>query len=398
MISKPKFQNLYVGPRAIFDPNYIPPQLLFRKRELKSLNSILTDSLYDEFSLNILYQGITGIGKKSIVNKVLEDLSVENKNSTPFQTISIDCKEKTPEELIISLLAEMIKESNLNFNLNSLLNSRISYLWNAFKLASRRLTQDSYLLIIFNNIEYLEPETFRKFLHLGKELNISIISTINNVLRTSTLDIISEFDQKKKLEFFTYNELFSILKQRASLTFLHEVDKELIELITDLIFEYYVPVPGKGIDIFRDIYPSLKDQRFIKHYELLELSQNHFDTSGSIDEFSMLTYLSEEDLLTIIFLDNLTNHFINKSNYYITSKELKELYDVSIESLEYEKDSTEFKKLIEMLEKIGILSPSKKSIIDQQYISNEPLNCIYFFMITNPNQLKAIIDTVFGYH
>ena len=118
MISKSKFQDLYIGPRAIFDPNYIPPQLLFRKKELKSLNSLLTDSLYDEFSLNILYQGIQGIGKKSIVNKTLENLSVENKNS--IQTIKIDCKEKGPEELIVSLLAEINKESNLNFNINYL--------------------------------------------------------------------------------------------------------------------------------------------------------------------------------------------------------------------------------------------------------------------------------------
>ena len=395
MISKSKFQDLYIGPRAIFDPNYIPPQLLFRKKELKSLNSLLTDSLYDEFSLNILYQGIQGIGKKSIVNKTLENLSVENKNS--IQTIRIDCKEKGPEELIVSLLAEINKESNLSFNINSLLNSKISSLWNTFKLASRKLAQDSYLLLIFNNIEYLEPETFRKFLHLGKELNITTINTINNVLRTSTLDILSDFDQKNKLEFFTYNELFSILKQRASLTFLHEVDKELIELITDLIFEYYVPVPGKGIDLFRDIYPSLKDQRYIKLNNMLEISQNHFDTSGSIDEFSMLTFLSEEDLLTIIFLDNLSNHFIAKPNYYITSKELKELFDISCESLDFEKSSSEFKALIDILEKIGILSPSKKSIIEKKYISNDPLNCIYFFLFVNPNQLKAIIDAVFGH-
>ena len=395
MISKPKFLDLYVGPRAIFDPNYIPPQLLFRKRELKSLNSLLTDSLYDEFSLNILYQGIQGIGKKSIFNKTLENLSVENKNS--IQTIKIDCKEKGPEELIVSLLAEINNESNLNFNIDSLLNSKISSLWNTFKLASRKLAQDSYLLLIFNNIEYLEPETFRKFLHLGKELNITTITTINNVLRTSTLDILSDFDQKNKLEFFTYNELFSILKQRASLTFLQEVDKELIELITDLIFEYYVPVPGKGIDLFRDIYPSLKDQRYIKLNNMLEISQNHFDTSGSIDEFSMLTFLSEEDLLTIIFLDNLSNHFITKPSYYITSKELKELFDISCESLDFEKSSSEFKALIDILEKIGILSPSKKSIIEKKYISNDPLNCIHFFLIVNPNQLKAIIDAVFGH-
>ena len=98
----------------------------------------------------------------------------------------------------------------------------------------------------------------------------------------------------------------------------------------------------------------------------------------------------------IILLDNLFNQFINKSNYYITSKELKELYDVSCESLEYEKNLQEFKNLIEMIQKIGIISPSRKSILEKKYILNDPLNCVYYFMNVNPSQLKAIVDAVFG--
>ena len=84
MISKSNIGNDYIGPRAIFDPDYVPPKILFRKTEVNTLYSILTDSVNDEFPINILYQGIQGIGKKVIINKVLKDLIRDNLYTSPF--------------------------------------------------------------------------------------------------------------------------------------------------------------------------------------------------------------------------------------------------------------------------------------------------------------------------
>jgi len=396
MIGKTKFQNIYEGPRALFDPNYVPPELLFRKKEQNSLLSILKDSLNDAFSLNLLYQGIEGIGKKVLVNKVLSDLQIKNKQELAFQTIKVNCKEKSLEELIVSIIAEMVKNSNINFDLNSILNSKVSHLWNTFKLLSKKIGQDKNIIFIFNNIENINPEIFKKFLLLGKELNTTTISTVNNISKASILDLLTFFDQKKKLNFFTYNELLTILKQRIALTFSYEIEIDILEYITDLIFENYVPVPGKGIDIIRDIYPILKEKKNLSQVELLDLTSSHFDNSTSLDEFNMLNFVFEEDFLTVIFLDNLSNFFINKSVYYMTSNELKDLYDSSCELIEYEKDITEFNNLVEKLQRIGIIKRSKKSILEGKYTSNDPLNCVYFFTSVNPHQLKAVIDVVFG--
>jgi len=51
MIVKPHLNDStgYVGPRAIYDPNFIPPRLLFRKKEVNTLSSILRDSISDKF-------------------------------------------------------------------------------------------------------------------------------------------------------------------------------------------------------------------------------------------------------------------------------------------------------------------------------------------------------------
>ncbi len=395
MISTPKVNNSsYVGPRALFDAHYVPPKILYRNREEKSLFSILKDSFSDDFSLSILYQGIQGIGKQVIINKVIRDLSNLN---TEFLNIQVDCREKNLEEIIISLLTKIGQNQNTNFNFKSIINSNISNLWNLFKLMCRKV--DHNLIFIFNNIEHLEPEIFKKFLQYGKDTSVSFLATVNQALKPSTLDLISEFDLKKKLNYFSYKELFDILKQRVSLTFLREVDKELVEFITDLIFEHYVPVPGKGIEILREVYPVLNQQVSLNNLEISEILRNQFVSLQATDEFSMLSYISEAELLTIIFLDNLSNHFLKNSNLYITIKELKDLYLVSCELIDYEKDMEEFKNFITTLRNNGILNASKKNNLnDYRNFSDNILNYKFYFMVINPRQLKSILDAIFNKH
>jgi len=384
----------FVGPKALFDPNYIPPQILHRKKEQNSLISILTDSISDKFSLNILYQGIHGIGKKAIVNKVINDLSIQNKGDVNIQKISIDCKQKDFEELIFSILADLINICKYKIDYDSLLNSNLSHMWNVFKLLCKRI--DYNLFIIFTNVEYLKPEIFKKFLHIAKEANITSIYTVNKILQPVKFDLISEFDFKKKLNYFTYKELYSILKQRTLLALSHAVDEELIKYITDLVCEQYVPVPGKSIEILRDLYPILRNKQNFKNSEIIELCQNHFDQMQIHDEFSMLNYISEEDFLNIIFLDNLSNYFMSKMNYYVSLKELEELYYVSCESLGYEKNFNEFHNLIKELLNIGILRPSKKALRSKNsHFSDKTIIKDSYFMVMSPNQLKTIIDTLF---
>jgi Cdc6-like AAA superfamily ATPase len=367
---------------------------LYRNREEKSLFSILKDSFSDDFSLSILYQGIQGIGKQVIINKVIRDLSNLN---TEFLNIQVDCREKNLEEIIISLLTKIGQNQNTNFNFKSIINSNISNLWNLFKLMCRKV--DHNLIFIFNNIEHLEPEIFKKFLQYGKDTSVSFLATVNQALKPSTLDLISEFDLKKKLNYFSYKELFDILKQRVSLTFLREVDKELVEFITDLIFEHYVPVPGKGIEILREVYPVLNQQVSLNNLEISEILRNQFVSLQATDEFSMLSYISEAELLTIIFLDNLSNHFLKNSNLYITIKELKDLYLVSCESIDYEKDMEEFKNFITTLRNNGILNASKKNNLnDYRNFSDNILNYKFYFMVINPRQLKSILDAIFNKH
>ncbi len=395
MIIKSNVNKNYIGPKALFDPNYIPPNLLYRKKEENSLFSILNDSISDEFCLNILYHGMNGIGKKAIVNKVVNDLLTHNKDYFKVNKICVDCKEKKIEELLFSLLNEINSYTNINIDYQTILNSNLSHLWNTFKFACNKI--DSHLFFIFNNIEYLEPDIFQKFLQFSKETNITLISTVNKFLQPGTMDLLSEFDFKHKLDFFTYQELYSILKQRVLLSFSHEIDKDLIRYITDLICEEYVPVPGKGIEILRDIYPILKSNKGSCNFDLLEICQNEFDTFQISDEFNIINYLSEEDILTVVFLDNLSNLFLSKMKYYMSFNELLECYELSCEYLESSKDINELYSLIEEMLNIGIIKLSKRTQYKNNTVNGfNKKDYNSFFTIINPKQIKVIIDTIFN--
>ncbi|TFG02061.1 MAG: hypothetical protein EU542_05800 [Promethearchaeota archaeon] len=395
MIIKPKTCIEYVGPKALFDGNYIPPTLLYRVKEEKNLNSLLYDSVLDNFCCTILYQGLQGIGKKAIINKVIKNLTTQNKFHSDIHKLIVDCKEKDMHEIIFSLITDLSLIPNFNLNPVSFLNSTISELWNIFKLIMSKIEKP--LILVFNNIEDLKPSNFRKFIKYSQETKTTLISTINRINRTNTFDLLNEFDYKKRLDLYCYSELLDILKQRIRLSFMHEIDIELIEYITDLIFEHYVPVPGKGIDILKELYPLLKNPNNTCHLDYINLTQTQFDTINFPDEFSLLTYISEEELLMIIFLDNLANFFLSNSNYYISNEKLEELYIISCESIESEVSKIQYTNIIRNLMSIGLINTSKKALrVNGTSEFNENSNNSLFYLIINPKQLKAIVDAIFS--
>ncbi len=385
----------FVGPKALFDPYYIPPKLLHRKMEEKYLFSIINDCIVDDYSMNILYQGVEGIGKKVIINKVLRDLIKKKYYYNDIYKINIDCKEKSQNEIILYILTTILKTLNLKIDINLMINSNIHQLWNILKLTLKKI--DGKIFIIMNNTEDQNLKITKKILRLSKELKINTISTRNQVLMPPNSEIQSYYDLKKKLNHFSYDHLFDILKQRSSLCFLHQIETEVIEYITDIIFDNYIPIPGKGIEILRDLFPSLQKKQSVNYNELIQICETHFESFLIFSEFNMLSFLSEEDLLTMIFLDKLANYFMRKSSlFYINFKILKELYFISCETIGYNKDLKEFSRLIKKLENLGIINLSKKKILvnKEKHLNILPSMNSYFISIS-PLKLKAMIDAIF---
>ena len=385
----------YIGPKALFDINYIPPKLLYRVREERNLNSLLCDSVSDNFCCRILYQGFQGIGKKVIINKVIKELQFQNQPNSTVYDLTVDCKEKDLHEIVFSLITELSRICKFELNLASFLTYSISEIWNTFKLVMSKI--ENPLILVFNNVEDLPSSNLKKFLNYSQETKTTLITTVNRINQTNIIDLLNEFDYKKKLEFYSYSELLDILKQRAQLTFMREIDIELIEYITDLIFEHYVPVPGKGIEILKELYPHLKNPNYYHQLDYINLIQNQFDPIQVSDEFSLLMYISEEDLLMIIFLDNLANFFLYNPNYYISNESLWELYVISCESIEFNTNKSQYYNIFQNLKSVGLFNTSKKTL---QHKKSSEFNKIpedsHYYLLINPKQLKSIVDALFS--
>lgn len=392
MIGKLKKNSSFIGPKAIFDPNFVPPKVLYREKEEISLAGILNDSFLDKFSINVLYQGIKGIGKKVIINKVLSNLQKKEDSYTNYFTVYLDCMNKDADELMYSLLGEINTHPKINIEFNSL-KFQFSHLWSRFKIACKKVNNN--ILLVLNNVEDLNMDLFKKFLLFGKKNKISILSTVNKVFRSNIIDLLNDFDIKEKLSYFSYKQLYLILKQRAEITFPFVLDKELIEYVTDLIYENYVPVPGKGIDIYREIYPQIQKKESNNKKFLSELCQNQFDQIANIDDFYLLNYLSESNLLSLIFIDNLANHLRDHTNYYVNLDHLKEMFELACESLDYEKNQEEFSSILQNIVNIGLLTPSRKSPL-KSLKTGDPLQNRFYFSNISPEKLQMIIDTLFN--
>ncbi len=396
MIAKTYCYDEYVGSKALFDPNYLPPEILHRDKERKFLLSILHDSYEDNFGLNVFYQGIKGIGKKVLVNKVTMDFVEEIQKSQDLIKINISCQEKSTREILFNLILKIINISSYNLNLDSIINYTSQELWSLFKILCKKL--NNMLLFVFQDVEDIKPKIFKKFLILGKEAKIPFFSTCNKVLKPKAFEVMNEFDIKCKLNLFSYKQLFSILRQRCKLTFSHNIDKEFIEYLTDVIVENYAPIPGKGIEVLKEIYPVLKTSDSIELFQMLEIYQNSIGLFPKLDDFNLISYISEEEMLKLVLLDNITDYFLNISKkYYIDFFSLRELYEVSCESLEYDKNFTEFHNYIRDFQNLGILCESHKIVRNStiKFSIEEGQNPVYFLNF-NPMKLKSIIDVLFG--
>ncbi|MHA1481618.1 MAG: hypothetical protein ACTSQZ_09380, partial [Candidatus Thorarchaeota archaeon] len=51
-----------ISPKGLFDPYYVPKTLLHRDRELDNIGGIYSDSYNDDYGVNCLVHGITGVG------------------------------------------------------------------------------------------------------------------------------------------------------------------------------------------------------------------------------------------------------------------------------------------------------------------------------------------------
>jgi hypothetical protein len=370
-------------PRALFDPNYIPPKLLHRTREIKSLWNLFRSSLNpdDYFNLNAYIYGIHGVGKTVFARYFVGLL--KNKFQDNFIDIYLDLALKSPDENLRLLVEEYSHLISQEFTF--LPNTQ--KLWSYFHFLRKKV--DMPLILILDNVNMANQTLYEKIIRYSKDLKFSIITTsqipFSDCRKNSEL-FAQYLDFSLPLEMYSSSALLDILTQRISLAFPSNLETNLTKYIVDIVTEFDLYRPSTCINLLKDIYQHLIHGRDITPSMIRDSSMDLVEFPYHEDLKCLLDFdESPIDLFYLPLLEKLAIYFNESSNIYINSKELTQLYRVSCDELELPYNQNQFQKFLEKLLLNGFLYASK-------FKSNSEYS---FFMIIDPNLLLEYLEIKF---
>ncbi len=380
--SKKKIASTYVGSRALFDPNYIPPSLLLREQELRALSAILFDGIQDRCPVSILLTGLEGIGKTSLARKTVATVKAKVK-PTVLNCMYVNCKDKSIDEVLFALIHAISGKGPEDQPGQNYFEYNLSQLWAYLKAIMGKATEHERVWI-FDSIEDLDLQYFLKFAQLGKEVGVSTMGSHDAPMKNSAA-LPKSVDIHLNLEQMTPLGLYKITRQRLSLTFPFQVSPEVPQAICDYVDSFDTPRPGTCIRVLKDIYPVLKQEKTLPAGALRQACQRQVP-GMSFDDFQILNDVLDHDMVAQLFIDNLASYF-QSGEYYIPENALREQYQLAVESIEAPFDPEEFHHALITLIRSNIL---KESRVARARHHTE------YMLVPPPELLKGAVDVVFA--
>ncbi|MCK5152294.1 MAG: orc1/cdc6 family replication initiation protein, partial [Candidatus Thorarchaeota archaeon] len=238
-----------VSPKGLFDPYYVPKRLLHRERELDTIGGIYEDSYSDDYGINCLVHGITGVGMTVFSRYFLTKLVPENFNA---YTVYVDARNKDTLEIISELSDKIHRETNtpVTFAFD------LDVLWMQLKRTASASPRRGVFVI--DNIDERSEEIYAKVARLSKEINASTIGVLNSHdYRMLTKGHASQmaYDFEVPLDTYTQSQLYDIVRMRVEDTFPHGLTDEIVRYITDCVVEFDASKPKTSIEALKVLYP-----------------------------------------------------------------------------------------------------------------------------------------------
>ena len=317
-----------VSPKGLFDPYYVPNKLLHRERELDTIGGIYADSYSDDYGINCLVHGISGVGNTAFSRYFLTKLVPESFNA---YTIYVDAKRKDTLEIVSELSDKIHRETNtpLTYAFD------LDLMWLQLKRTASSSPRRGVFVI--DNIDENNEEIYAKMARLSKEIKASTIGVLNSHdYRVLTKGHASQmaYDYELPLDTYTQSQLYDIVRMRVEDTFVHGLTDEIIRYITDIVCEFDASKPKTSIEALKALWPiSFKGQEIdsdtvraaTAHISTLAHDQDYMDT---IDTISM------NDFMTLLVLEAMAEHLTRyKTETYIDRQTLSEIIQVKCEEL-----------------------------------------------------------------
>ncbi len=406
--SKPNSQSdkiQYVGARSLFDPNFVPPVFIERKKKSELLQGVITDAIEDQYSTNVNFYGLEGIGKNLLVNNFLQDISLKQVNASLKGKLSrkninqnvyilrVDCSEKEIEQVFFTILSQLCSIINLQLNFNEILKSTPVKLWNSLKLIMDRLKLP--IILFMQKSENISPFYMSKLYKYAKNSNkLQIIATINTGLQRYSFKQYQGMDHRVQLGLHDIKDLGQITADRSIMAFEKSLEPDSISLIVDYISEYDMMVPGACVNLLKEMYPVIHQNGSLTPEIFRNTTQYYFD-SYNLDAITFADFVISSSIEDRLFLEYLVDFFRSKKDFYIPFNDIRQAYSMTCEELGYKIVDQEFLNSFKKITEAQVFCPSK-IFRSSGKRENNGVYCVPHFLTLPVHEVNELLNVSFG--
>ncbi|MHA2397192.1 MAG: AAA family ATPase, partial [Candidatus Thorarchaeota archaeon] len=303
------------SPKGLFDPYYVPKRLLHRDRELDTVNGMYHDSVEEDYGVNCLVHGISGVGMTVFSRYFLTKLVPEQFNS---HTVYVDAKHKDTLEIVSELNDKIHRETNRPITVAF----DLDVLWMQFKRTAA--TTDKRTIFVIDNIDETNEDVYTKVARLSKEIKASTIGVLNSHdyrLLTKLPATHMSYDFEVPLDTYTQSQLYDIVRMRVEDTFPHQLTEEVVRYVTDLVVEFDASKPKTTVEALKALWPLASSGQEIDSDAIRSATMNITSFAHDNDYMDLIETISMNDYMTLLVLEAMCEHLMRyKTETYIDRK------------------------------------------------------------------------------
>ena len=316
------------SPKGLFDPYYVPDTLLHRDREMETVNGVYKDSFEDDYGINCLVHGISGVGMTVFSRYFLTKIVPANFNA---HTIYVDAKQKDTLEIISELNDKIHREANKPITVAF----DLDVLWMQFKRTASGT--DKRTVFVIDNIDETNEEVYTKVARLSKEIKASTIGVLNSHdyrMLTKLPATHMSYDFEIPLDTYTQSQLYDIVRMRVEDTFPLGLTEEVVRYITDLVVEFDASKPKTTVEALKALWPLASRGQEIDSDSVRSATAGITTFAHDNDYMDLVDTISMNDFMTLLVIEAFCEHLMHyKTETYIDRGTLNELILIKCEEL-----------------------------------------------------------------
>ncbi|MHA1770973.1 MAG: AAA family ATPase [Candidatus Thorarchaeota archaeon] len=349
----------------------MPKRLLYRDRELDTIHRVYKDSYEDEYGVNTLVHGISGVGMTVFSRYFLTRLVPDRFEA---YTIYVDTRHKETLEIVAELTEKVQRQVQAPVTVAF----DLDVMWMQFRRTATRAPKRT--VFVLDNIDERSEEIYYKLATLSKEINASTIGVLNSHdyrLLTKMPATQMAYDFEIPLDTYTRSQLYQIIRQRVEDTFPLGLSEDILRYITDLVCEFDASKPKTSIEALKVLWPLATSGREIDSDTVRDATSKITSFASDQDMITIVDIIGMNDFMTLLVLEAMTEHLMRfKTETYIDRKTLEDIVEIKCEEMGIEYLSEDVGKSLQSLIFQGIVfesgySPDLLYVIMQPEILND---------------------------